>query len=179
MPDHDRLFFDNFVNAMNSSDLESLTSSETPKLLKPNTTLERAMRLYSQTFGQQRFLVGPGIFQTSNAISGMYLCRSENNFGTRSTSVNITVEGLNNLFLYTITNKYITLILLHAVAEGDSSVVYIRFLTYIRSHEFVEESVMLAEVDAMVRVTNINIIYSYLHGIHTFNCRYLEKLNHH
>ena len=44
------------------------------------------------------------------------------------------------------------------MAEGDSSVVYIRFLTYIRSHEFVEESVMLAEVDAMVRVTNINII---------------------
>ena len=47
VPDYDRLFFDNFVNAMNSSDLESLTSSETPKLLKPNTTLERAMRLYS------------------------------------------------------------------------------------------------------------------------------------
>ena len=96
MPDHDRLFFDNFVNAMNSSDQESLTSSRTPKLLKPNATLERAMRLYSR---QQRFLVGPDIFQTSIAINGIYLCRSENNFGNRSTSVNITMKGLNNCML--------------------------------------------------------------------------------
>ena len=44
----------------------------------------------------------------------------------------------------------IILLLLHVVAEGDSSVVYIRFLKNFRSREFVEESVMLAEVDAMV-----------------------------
>ena len=99
MPDHDRLFFDNFVNAMNSSDQKSLTSFRTPKLLKPNTTLEGAMRLYSRTIENiDRYLVGPGIFQTSIRINGMYLCRSENDFGTRSTSVNITVKGLNNLF---------------------------------------------------------------------------------
>ena len=97
MPDHDRLFFNNFVNANNSSDQESLTSSRTPKLLKPNATLERAMRLYSRTLGKQRILVGPDIFQTSNAINGMYLCCSENDFGTRSASVNITVKGLNKL----------------------------------------------------------------------------------
>ena len=97
VPDHDRLFFTNFVNAINSSDQESLTSSRTPKLLKENATLERAMRLYSRTFSQQRILVGPGIFQTSIAINGVYLCRSENDFGTRSASVNITVKGLNKL----------------------------------------------------------------------------------
>ena len=111
MPDHDRLFFDNFVNAMNSSDQESLTSSRTPKLLKPNTTLERAMRLYSLTLDnidRQRFLVGPGIFQTSIAINGMYLCRSENEFGMRSTSVKITVKGFN-LFLYTTYNYIIAI----------------------------------------------------------------------
>ena len=108
MPDHDRLFFDNFVNAMNSSDQKSLTSSRTPKLLKPNATLERAMRLYSRTFLQQRFLVGPGIFQTSIVINGVYLCRSENDFGNRSTSVNITVKGLNKLFLHAIANNLAT-----------------------------------------------------------------------
>ena len=43
------------------------------------------------------------------------------------------------------------------MAEGDSSVVYIRFLKNFRSREFVEESVMLAEVDAMVRVINITL----------------------
>ena len=70
------------------------------------------MRLYSLTLDnidRQRFLVGPGIFQTSIAINGMYLCRAENEFGTRSSSVDITVKGLNNLFLYTTYNYIIAI----------------------------------------------------------------------
>ena len=77
-------FLNNFVNIRDSGDRQ--------------TTLDNVMRLYSRADSDStNTLTSPFLLQTSASIDGVYVCRAQDDFGSRNTSVNITVKGLCNL----------------------------------------------------------------------------------
>ena len=77
-------FLNNFVNIRDSGDRQ--------------TALDDVMRLYSRADSDNtNTLVSPFLLQTSASIGGVYVCRAQDDFGSRNTSVNITVKGLCNL----------------------------------------------------------------------------------
>ena len=79
-------FENNFVN---------LNPSAGQIALRPNITLDDIIRLYSRTDGDSKsILFSPHIYWTSASIGGVYICRAQDDFGSRNTSVNITVKGL-------------------------------------------------------------------------------------
>ena len=87
-------FENNFIITKNASD-EQIT-------LRPNITLNDIMRLYTRTdrlsdSTSTLDLIGSTGFQTSASIGGVYVCRAQDDFGSRNISVNITVKGLYNL----------------------------------------------------------------------------------
>ena len=87
-------FENNFIITKNASD-EQIT-------LRPNITLNDIMRLYTRTdrlsdSTSTLDLIGSTKFQTSASIGGVYVCRAQDDFGSRNISVNITVKGLYNL----------------------------------------------------------------------------------
>ena len=88
-------FENNFIITRNGSD-EQIT-------LRPNITLDDIMRLYTRTAirlsdsTSTLDLIGSTGFQTSASIGGVYVCRAQDDFGSRNISVNITVKGLCNL----------------------------------------------------------------------------------
>ena len=79
------MFFDNF------------NSRIPPRNLIPNVTLEGVLRLYFRQLEEVTgtFLQSPDSFKTNNAIAGTYICRAENQIGTREVVVNIAVKGNN------------------------------------------------------------------------------------
>ena len=80
----------NFVITRNASDGQIA--------LRPNTTLVDITRLYSRADSDSiNTLTGSTIFQTTASIGGVYVCRAQDDFGSRNISVNITVKGSCNL----------------------------------------------------------------------------------
>ena len=80
-------FLNNFVNIRDSGDRQ--------------TALDNVMRLYSRADSDNtNTLTSSFLLQTSASIDGVYVCRAQDDFGSRNTSVNITVKGLCNLHGY-------------------------------------------------------------------------------
>ena len=84
-------FINSFVTKRNSAGDRQTT-------LRPNITLDDIMRLYSHGDSDSTStLASPSLFWTNASIGGVYVCRAQDDFGSRNTSLNIKVKGLCNL----------------------------------------------------------------------------------
>lgn len=160
------------IESFNENFVELNNSNSTARTLRAGKSISDVAILYSRAVQDVVYLKSPNLLKSSNSIGGLYCCQANNTFGFRKEMLNITIK-CRYINIYYI-GLYLCNCCSFTVAEGMSSMVYIRITAFSGLLDFIGEKIFLAQVESKVMIS-INY-YLYIMYIHVYK-QMLELIN--